>query len=199
MLRRGWLVTGFLLVTAGSAFGQDESRGEFSLGWRQHHVTINGIVNAIQVDMPNDYPDVAVNLSEKFAIVAEAAGSYLEDEFSQTSGPVSIRETLDVTFYTFMGGVRVRAPQHAWIVPFGQVLVGGVRDTSTNERTITVFQTTSTSRQEMTSSNAALALDGGVSLTAGWIGVRASVGYARFFSSADADAFRLSLGAAFRF
>jgi hypothetical protein len=204
MLRRGWLVTGFLLVTAGSAFGQDESRGEFSLGWRQHHTTINGIVNAIQVDMPNDYPkgwyaDAAVNLSEKFAIVAEAAGSYLEDEFSQTSGPVSIRETLDVTFYTFMGGVRVRAPQHAWIVPFGQVLVGGVRDTSTDERTITVFQTTSTSRQEMTSSNAVLALDGGVTLTAGWIGVRASVGYARFFSSADADAFRLSLGAAFRF
>ena len=98
-----------------------------------------------------------------------------------------------------MGGVRVRAPQTAWAVPFGQVLFGGVRNTSVGERTITVFQTTSTTRQEETSSDPALALDGGVTMAIGRIGVRASVGYARFFGTADADAFRLSLGAAFRF
>jgi hypothetical protein len=98
-----------------------------------------------------------------------------------------------------MGGVRVRAPQTAWAVPFGQVLFSGVRNTVTDERTTTVFQTTSTTRQEETSSDPALALDGGVTVMAGWVGVRASVGYARFFGTADADAFRLSVGAAFRF
>jgi hypothetical protein len=33
-----------------------------------------------------------------------------------------------------MGGVRVRAPQIEWFVPFGQVLFGGERDTSTHDR-----------------------------------------------------------------
>jgi len=204
MVRIGWFAVGVLLTMAGSAFAQDTSRAEASFGWRQHHATISSVVSAIQTQTPNDFPkgwyaDVAVNVSEKFAIVAEAAGSYFDDEFTQTSGPVSIRESMDVKFHTFMGGVRVRAPHTAWIVPFGQVLVGGIRDTSSDERTITVFQSTSTNLQELTSSNAALALDGGVTVSAGWIGVRGSVGYARFFSTADADAFRLSIGAAVRF
>lgn len=196
--------TGVLLIVAGPAFAQDASPAEISAGWRQHHVTITSVVRPLQVEVPNDYPkawyaDAAVNVSEKFAIVAEAAGSRFEDAFEQPSNVVSIRESLDVEFYTFMGGVRVRAPQTAWAVPFGQVLFGGVRNTSVDERTITVFQTTSTTRQEETSSDPALALDGGVTLAIGRIGVRASVGYARFFGTADADAFRLSLGAAFRF
>ncbi|HZM63384.1 MAG TPA: hypothetical protein VFB85_26445 [Vicinamibacterales bacterium] len=204
MVRGGLFATGVLLIVAGPAFAQDASRAEISAGWRQHHVTITSVVRPLQVEVPNDYPkgwyaDAAVNVSEKFAIVAEAAGSRFEDAFEQPSNVVSIRESLDVEFYTFMGGVRVRAPQTAWAVPFGQVLFGGVRNTSVDERTITVFQTTSTTRQEETSSDAALALDGGVTLAIGRIGVRASVGYARFFGTADADAFRLSLGAAFRF
>jgi hypothetical protein len=204
MVRGGLFATGVLLIVAGPAFAQDASRAEISAGWRQHHATITSVVRPLQVEVPNDYPkgwyaDAAVNVSEKFAIVAEAAGSRFEDAFEQPSNVVSIRESLDVEFYTFMGGVRVRAPQTAWAVPFGQVLFGGVRNTSVGERTITVFQTTSTTRQEETSSDAALALDGGVTLAIGRIGVRASVGYARFFGTADADAFRLSLGAAFRF
>ena len=204
MVRGGLFATGVLLIVAGPAFAQDASRAEISAGWRQHHATITSVVRPLQVEVPNDYPkgwyaDAAVNVSEKFAIVAEAAGSRFEDAFEQPSNVVSIRESLDVEFYIFMGGVRVRAPQTAWAVPFGQVLFGGVRNTSVDERTITVFQTTSTTRQEETSSDAALALDGGVTLAIGRIGVRASVGYARFFGTADADAFRLSLGAAFRF
>lgn len=204
MVRVGWFATAVLLMAAGSAIAQDRSRAEVSVGWRQHHATITSVVRPLQIESPNDYPkgwyaDAAVNVSEKFAIVAEAAGSRFEDDFDQTSTFVSIHESLEVMFYTFMGGVRVRAPQTAWAVPFGQVLFGGVRNTVTDERTTTVFQTTSTTRQEETSSDPALALDGGVTVMAGWIGVRASVGYARFFGTADADAFRLSVGAAFRF
>jgi hypothetical protein len=191
-------------MAAGSAFAQDESRGEFSLGLRYYHGTINSVVDPIQVTQPNDYPkgwyaDVAVNVSPKFALVGEAGGTYFNDDFSSPSNVVSIEESYDLTLYTFMGGVRVRAPQHAWIVPFGQVLFGAERDTSEDERRITVFQTSSTSRREATTSSPALALDGGVTIAAGWIGVRTSVGYVRLFESADADVFRFSLGAAFRF
>ena len=204
MRRLGVLVTGVLLMIAGPAFAQDTSRGEFSGGWRYYHATLSSVVRTIQVQLPNDYPkgwyaDAAVNLSPKFAIVGEAAGTYFSDEFSSTTGPVSVRESSDLIFHTFMGGVRVRAPQIPWFVPFGQVLFGGERDTSTDARTLTVFQNTSTNRQNRSSSNAVLGLDSGVTMVVGVIGVRASVGYMRFFSQADADAFRLSLGAAFRF
>lgn len=204
MRRLGVLVTGVLLMAAGSAFAQDESRGEFSLGWRYYHGTINSVVDPIEVTQPNDFPkgwyaDVAVNLSPKFAIVGEAGGTYFEDGFSRTSGVLSIEESYDLTLHTFMGGVRVRAPQRAWLVPFGQVLFGGERDTSEDERRTTIFQSTSTSLREGASSSPALALDGGLTVTAGWIGVRTTVGYVRLFESADTDVFRFSLGAAFRF
>jgi hypothetical protein len=204
MRRLGILVTGVFLMATGPAFAQDESRGEFSVGWRYYHATINSVVDPIQVAQPNDYPkgwyaDVAVNLSPKFAIVGEAGGMYFSDDFSSPSNFVSIEESYDLTLYTFMGGVRVRAPQHAWFVPFGQVLFGGERDTSEEERRITVFQSPSTSRQERTTSNPALALEAGVTVAAGWIGARTTVGYVRLFNSADADAFRFSLGAVVRF
>jgi hypothetical protein len=96
-------------------------------------------------------------------------------------------------------GVRVRAPQMSWFVPFGQVLFGGERDVSSDERTFTAFQNTTTTRQDRSSNNAALALDSGVTIAVGPIGIRASGGYVRLFSKADADAFRFSLGAALRF
>jgi hypothetical protein len=96
--------------------------------------------------------------------------------------------------------VRIRAPQHRVLVPFGQVLFGGEHDASTVERRFQVGQSNPTStRREGNTSNAVLALDGGLTMMAGPIAIRASGGYVRFFSSADADAFRLSLGGGFRF
>ena len=204
MRRLGVLVTGVLLMIAAPAFAQDTSRGEFSAGWRYYHATLSSVARPIQVQVPHNHPkgwyaDASANLSPKFAIVGEAGGTYISDDFSSTTGAVSIHESFDLKFHTFMGGVRVRAPQIPWFVPFGQVLFGAERDTSTDERTLTVFQNTSTSRQARSSSNAALGLDSGVTMSVGAIGVRASVGYVRLFSEADADAFRFSLGAAFRF
>ena len=204
MRRLGSLIAGIWLIAAGSAFAQDTSRVEASAGWRYYHGTISSVVRPIQLERPNDYPkgwyaDVAANLSPKFAIVGEAGGTYHSDDSSTTSGSVTFQEALDVSFHTFMGGIRVRAPQNAAFVPFGQVLFGGERDTSEFERTTTVIQNVFTTRQEAGTSNAILALDAGVTAAAGPIGVRASVGYARFFSEADADAFRFSLGGVFRF
>ncbi len=204
MRRFGVFVTGVLLMIAGPAFAQDTSRGEVSGGWRYYHATLASVVRSLQVRVPTNYPegwyaDAAVNLSPKFAIVGEAGGAFVKDDFSTSAGSLTINESLDVRFNTFMGGVRVRAPQLGWLVPFGQVLFGGEHDKSTDERTVTVFQNTQTSRQNRSSSNAALALDSGATIAFGRIGVRASVGYVRLFSTADADAFRVNLGAMFRF
>lgn len=201
MRRLVWLLPGVLLTIAGPALAQDTSHGELSAGWRYYHATIDSIATGIQLPSPNDFPkgwyaDVAVNVSPKFAIVGEAGGTYYSDEM-ETTGTISTRETLDATLYTFMGGVRVRAPQHAALVPFGQVLFGGEHNSSVHERTLTIFQTVLPSRTEASSSGAALALDAGVTAAVGSIGARASVGYVRLFS--DADALRFSLGGVFRF
>jgi hypothetical protein len=153
MPRLGVLVIAVSLTIAVPAFAQDASRAEFSGGWRYYHATLSSLVRPLQIAVPNDqskgwYADAAVNLAPKFALVGEAGGTYFSDDFSNTTGPVSIHESLDVRFHTLMGGVRVRAPQTPWFVPFGQVLFGGEHDTSTDERTLTVFQTTSGTRQD---------------------------------------------------
>jgi hypothetical protein len=185
-------------MVAGPAFAQDTSRGELSGGWRYYHATIQGLA-PIAFNL-NDFPqgwygDVAANLSPKFAVVGEAGGTYSSNERSLSS---ATRETSDVRLHVFMGGVRVRAPQNARFIPFGQVLFGGEHNTSARELTSTFSGRTSTSRFERGSSGAALALDAGVTAKA-IIPVRAAVGYVRLFGEADSDAFRLSLGAACRF
>ena len=162
-------------------------------------------MDPIELESPNDflkgwYADVAFNVSPKFAIVGEAGGTYHNDAISRVSGTVTFDESVEIKFHTFMGGVRVRAPQLEWLVPFGQVLFGGERDMSTSERTIT-FRNSAPSRslRETDFSNPVLGLDAGVTIAAGSVGGRASVGYVRFFDRADADGFRLSLGVALRF
>jgi hypothetical protein len=203
--RLALLAAGTLLMFSSPAVAQDRSRVELSGGGRYYHATLNSVVDPFQLERSNDFPegwyaDVAMNLSEKFAIVGEAGGTYHHDEFSSTGTFVSTDESLEIRFHTFMGGVRVRAPQIEWFVPFGQVVFGGERDTSTHERTLT-FRTGPPSRnlQETDTSNPVLGLDSGVTIMAGPIGVRVSAGYVRFFRRADADALRVNLGAAIRF
>lgn len=198
-------MTGVLLLAADSASAQDTSRVEVAAGWRYYHANITSLVRSSDVPRPNDFAkgwfaDIATTLSPKFALVGEVGGTYHSDDFSRTSGSFSSEESLDVSFHTFMGGVRISAPQKPAIVPFGQILFGGEHDASTNER-ITRFSSgqPSTSTSKGGSSSAVLALDSGVTLDAGIVGIRAAVGYVRFFSRADADAVRLSLGATFRF
>jgi hypothetical protein len=206
MGRLGLLVTGVLMVTS-SAHAQDTSRGEFSVGWRFYHAAISSFIRPLDPALAtNDYPkgwyaDVALNLSPKFAIVGEVGGTYHRDEITQEFGFSSSEESSEATFHTFMGGVRVRAPQNAAFVPFGQVLFGGEHDSSADERTtrFTFTPNPSTIARESSTSSPVLALDAGVTAAAGWLGVRASVGYVRFFTDADADALRVNVGAAFRF
>ena len=119
MRRLGVLVTGFLLITAGAS-AQETSRSECAAGWRYYHADIKSFVRTSLVGAPRDnYPkgwfaDAAVNLSPKFALVGEAGGTYFSDDFSTTAGTAVIKESLDITFHTFMGGARVRAPQIPW-------------------------------------------------------------------------------------
>ena len=209
MRRLGLLAGGVLLLAAHSAFAQDTSKGEVSGGWRYYHATIRSSVSLTGASDVNDfskgwYVDVSGNLSPKFAVVGDVGGTYQRDETSPTQGLVRTSEVTDLKLYTFMGGIRVRAPQNARIIPFGQVLVGGERNISDYTRTTTfnipnASIPPSTVSLEGNTSGAALALDGGVTISVGSIGVRTQAGYVRMFGDADVDAFRFSLGGVFRF
>src|SRR5262245_37192060 len=199
MRKIGLLVIATLLI-ARPSFTQDMSRGEVSGGWRYYHATLASLSFMLDVKKPKDYPkgwygDAAMNLSPKFALVGEAGGSYFSDDVHRPSGLVTFDESANVKFHTFMGGVRIRAPQNARIVPFGQVLFGGEHNASSDDRTLTISGRPSTSHSETSANGAVLALDSGVTIAAGPIGVRAATGYVRFFGQPDADAFRMTLGA----
>src|SRR5689334_14735169 len=142
MQRLGVLVTGVLLLTAQLTFAEDASKGEVSAGWRYYHATINSTVGLGGQNLINDfsqgwYADASGNLSPKFAVVGDVGGTYHRESTSQSQGIVTTSELTDIKLYSFMGGIRVRAPQNARFVPFGQVLVGGERNTNKYERTLT--------------------------------------------------------------
>jgi hypothetical protein len=207
MRRLGVLVVGVLLLAARSTFADDTSKGEISGGWRYYHAIINSRVSLAGPGEVNDfakgwYVDVAGNVSPKFAVVGEVGGTYEHDSTTQTQGIVTTSSVSDFKLYTFMGGIRVRAPQNARFIPFGQVLVGGERNTSGYERTLTFnipnFQP-SRSTSEGDFSGAALALDGGVTVSVGFVGAGVQAGYVRMFGAADVDGFRVSVGAVYRF
>jgi hypothetical protein len=210
MRRLGLLATGVLLLAAPSAFADDTSRGEVSAGWRYYHTTIGTAVTSLGGQSTvNDfskgwYVDVSGNVSPKFAVVGEVGGLRDNGGTTPPASTVTTTESWHLKLYTFMGGIRVRAPQHPRIIPFGQVLLGGQRNESDYTRTVTFnipnFPTApSISTRENTASGTALALDGGVTVSVGAVGVRAQTGYVRMFGLTDADAFRVSLGGVYRF
>ncbi|MEZ5283854.1 MAG: hypothetical protein R2712_03380 [Vicinamibacterales bacterium] len=187
------------------AAAQDTSRAEVTAGGRYYHVTLATIPSSIYIDRPNDFPegwyaDIAFNLSPKFAVVGDVGGTSFHDEDNRSSSNVTTRETLDVRIYTFMGGIRIRAPQRRAFVPFGQILFGAEHDSYTYNRTVQFLQNPpNVQDRESASSNPVLALESGVTIMAGPVGIRATGGSVRFFKQANADAFRFSLGAGFRF
>ena len=207
-MRSVQLVLGLMVALGSSsaAAQQVQDRVEIAGGWRFYHSQYRTPGSPfVSVVLDNDAPkgwfaDTAVKLSPKFALVGEVGGTYQEASSRRTSGVITFRETADVRFHTFLGGARVLAPQHSWFVPFGQVLYGWQRDRIVTERSTSISNLPpSVSTFAGTTSDRVLALDGGA--TVGWprFGVRASLGYARFFGAADLDALRLSVGASTRF
>src|SRR6185436_1954337 len=143
MRRLRLMATGVLLRAAPAAFADDTSKGEVSAGWRYYHATINGAATTfVGQRATNDfskgwYVDVSGNVSPKFAVVGEVDAFRDRGGTMPPASTVTTTETWHLKLYSFMGGIRVRAPQHPRIIPFGQVLVGGQRNESDYTRTTT--------------------------------------------------------------
>ena len=59
-------------------------------------------------------------------VVFQVGGNYKSFDESVTIGGITATATADLKVHEFLGGVRLSARSNSAVVPFGQVLVGGI-------------------------------------------------------------------------
>jgi hypothetical protein len=172
-----------LMMTGGSlpAFAQDAPPNEASVGY-----------NLLRFDEETYgsgwYADYARNVTPVFGVVGQITGNYKSfDDFDE------LGVEADSSIYSFMAGVRVSGRSNPMLVPFGQVLFGGVRSSVSTEVAGVDFDESST--------EAALQIGGGVNfMGAGAIGLRVGVDYLRVFTEGEGtNVFRFAAGVVFGF
>ena len=186
------LMVALMLLPAGTAAAQTQSRTEFSAGWRFYHVEGENFAKGWYADVARDI--TARDAIPTFALVGEVGGTYKNFDETQVIGGITLRGSAEGSLHTFLGGLRVRGAAGRGVVPFGQVLFGGARSKASVEFMASPPFNLNFSNEE-SSTDAAVALDGGVHLGfEGALGVRVAVGYLRVFGDSDSNALRVSAG-----
>jgi len=171
------LAIGVLLIGTGTALAQD--RGDVSGGYRYIH--------ADEEDFGKGwYFDVTGHVTDMVSIVGDVGGTYRSD--TETDGGVTFDTSLKI--HTFQGGVKFRVPtMNPNVVPFAQVLGGGVRSS---------FKFSGGGLSDSDSETDGLfTLSGGVDVSGmAKVGVRVQAGYFRVFSEDEGtNGFQFSIGA----
>jgi opacity protein-like surface antigen len=141
------------------------------------------------------YFDVAGNLNPLIGVVFQVGGNYKTFEESIAIGGGTFTATADLDVYQFLGGMRLSARDNPRLVPYGQLLVGGVNGSIEVTTSSTIPGLPSFSEEESTT-NFALELGGGVNFgVAENIGIRFGVDYLRVFAEdAGSNVFRVHAG-----
>ena len=141
------------------------------------------------------YFDVAGNVSPMFGIVFQVGGNYKTFEESVTLGGGTFTATADLKVHEFLGGVRLSARDNPKLVPYGQVLVGGINGSIELTTTSTIPGVPAFSEED-SSTNFALVLGGGVNFgVAESVAIRFGVNYLRIFEEdAGSNVFGFHVG-----
>jgi opacity protein-like surface antigen len=141
------------------------------------------------------YFEVAGNLNPMLGIVFQVGGNYKTFEESVTIGGGTFTAEADLKVHDFLGGVRLSARDNPRLVPFGQLLVGGVNGSLELTTTSTIPGIPSFSEED-SSTNFALLFGGGVNFgLTDRTGVRFGVDYMRIFEEdAGSNVFRFTVG-----
>jgi opacity protein-like surface antigen len=141
------------------------------------------------------YFDVAGNLNSMIGIVFHVGGNYKTFEESVTIGGGTFTAEADLKVHQFLGGVRLSARDNPRLVPYGQLLVGGINGSLELTTTSTIPGIPAFS-QEDSSTNFGLVLGGGVNFgVTDRTGVRFGVDYLRIFEEdAGSNVFRFHVG-----
>jgi len=186
------LMSAAVVVTAGTAFAQN-ARAEVSGGWR--HLYIQAIEGEDGLHLPKGwYADVAVHMNDIVSIVGDVGGNYVTEDATETLYGITITGSAGVSLHTYLGGVRFRMSRNPRIVPFAQVLFGGVRASASIEATLTVDGESLPIDESESASNGGMTAGGGVNLAAGPVGVRLQAEYLKVFVDDGGNAFRFAVG-----
>jgi opacity protein-like surface antigen len=144
------------------------------------------------------YFDVAGNVTPTIGIVFQIGGNYKSFEESVTVGGGTFEAEADLKVHEFLGGVRLNARGNPRLVPYGQLLVGGINGSLELTTTSTIPGVPGFSTED-SGTNFALEVGGGVNfgLTES-AGIRFGADYLRVFADdAGSNVFRFHAGIVF--
>ncbi len=197
MSRRQVRRLGFCLAALGVAIpaaAQTTPRTEISGGYQFVTFTVEDESESIPKGW---YFEVAGNLNPMIGLVFQVGGNYKTFEESVTIGGGTFTAEADLDVYQFLGGVRLNARNNPRLVPYGQLLVGGINGSVEVTTTSTIPGIPAFSSED-SSTNLGLVVGGGVNFgVTDRTGIRFGVDYLRIFAEDEGDGsnvFRFHVG-----
>jgi opacity protein-like surface antigen len=141
------------------------------------------------------YFDVTGNLTPMLGVVFQVGGNYKTFEESVTIGGGTFTASADLKVHEFLGGLRLSARQNPRLVPYGQVLAGGINGSIELTTTSTIPGVPAFSEED-SSTNFAIVFGGGVHFgVTDNTAIRFGVDYLRIFEEdAGSNVFRFQVG-----
>jgi opacity protein-like surface antigen len=143
------------------------------------------------------YFEVAGNLNPMIGLVFQVGGNYKTVEESVTVAGGTFTAEVDLDVYQFMGGIRLNARKNPRLVPYGQLLVGGINASVELTTTSTIPGIPAFSQEDSTT-NLGVLFGGGVNFgVTDKTGIRFGVDYLRIFAEDEGEGsnvFRFHVG-----
>ena len=192
------LVLGICLGALGVAIpasAQTVPKTEISVGYQFVTFSVDDDSESIPKGW---YFDVTGNLNPMIGVIFQVGGNYKTFEESVTIGGGTFTATADLKVHEFLGGLRLNARDNPKLIPYGQILAGGINGSVEVTTTSTIPGVPAFS-QEDSSTNFALVFGGGVNFgVAENTGIRFGVDYLRIFEEdAGSNVFRFQVGVVF--
>lgn len=193
-------VLGFCLIALGMAIpasAQTTPRTEISAGYQFVTFSVEGVNGEDDNEsIPKGwYFEVAGNLNPVLGVVFQVGGNYKTFDESVTIGGGTFSTEADLKVHEFLGGLRLSARDNPKLVPYGQLLVGGIHGSFELTATSTIPGIPGFSTED-SSTNFALMFGGGANVGfTDSTGVRFGVDYLRIFEEdAGSNVFRFHVG-----
>jgi opacity protein-like surface antigen len=197
MHRRSARVLVFCLAVIGAAVpgsAQTAPKAEVSGGYQFLNFSAEGQSESLGKGW---YFDVAGNLTPVLGVVFQVGGNYKTFEESISLGGITATATADLKVHEFLGGVRLNARSNPAIVPFAQVLVGGISGSVEVSSSTTIPGSAPISfTEEDSGTDFGLEIGGGANIgLTDAVALRVGADYLRVFAEeGGANLFRVAVG-----
>lgn len=184
-------------VAAVPASAQTVPKVELSGGYQFLNLAVEGENQSMPAGW---YVDAAGNITPMLGVVFQVGGNYKTIDESVALGGVAATVTADVRVHEFLGGVRLNLRSTSAIVPFAQVLVGGIHGSADVSASATLPGVPPIAfDDEVSGTNVGLGAGGGVNVAlTDAVGLRVGADYLHAFADeGGANLFRFQIGVVF--